>query len=97
MQESTLRRSDCSGVMTLAGAPSWVRGRGFCLKMFRRMMRLLSEKPAAGEKSDTDRVMRATPEYSLEAGIEPAPPLARRSAVDEPVPCATGRLLVAVD
>jgi hypothetical protein len=42
MQESTVRRRDCSGVMTLAGAPSWVRGRGFDLKIFRRMVRLLS-------------------------------------------------------
>ena len=58
-----MRRSACSGVMTLAGAPSWVRGRGLVnLKTFRRMVRLLSvfKKLPAGEKSDTDFLHRAT-------------------------------------
>jgi hypothetical protein len=54
MQERTVRRRACSAVITRARAPSWVRGRGFGLKMFRRMVRLLSKKIPAGEKSDTE-------------------------------------------
>jgi hypothetical protein len=78
MQESTLRRSACSGVMTLAGAPSWVRGRGLVdLKTFRRTMRLLSvfKKILPGKS----RARTATPDYYLAAGFEPAPLEAKHS------------------
>jgi hypothetical protein len=101
MQERTLRRSICSGVITFAGAPSWVLKRGlFDLNIFRRMMRLLS----ASKNSCRGKIEHgiATPRYSLEArvllgGRVRTCYLRLRGALpDEPVPCATGRKLLLI-